>query len=147
MSAKQHDEYVADEFDRAAAGYDDSCIVRSYQRRVQALVVERLDLVPGMNVLDLGCGTGWATFEIASRLLGSGRVVGLDLSEGMIGQARKKLQIFQYRSATGARDAAWRPAAGGAGQWPGVGFRGPGSHLRRSAETPRVGGTTVSGLP
>jgi ubiquinone/menaquinone biosynthesis C-methylase UbiE len=96
MSAKQHDTYVTDEFNRAAAGYDDSCIVRSYQRCVQTLVVDRLELEPGMNVLDLGCGTGWATFEIASRLGGSGRVVGLDLSEGMIAQARKKLPTFRY---------------------------------------------------
>ena len=49
-----------------------------------------------MNVLDLGCGTGWATLEIASRLEGTGRVVGLDLSEGMIEQARQKLQRFRY---------------------------------------------------
>ena len=96
MSGKQHDAYVAEEFDRAAAGYDDSRIVRSYQRRVQALVLDRLALEPGMHVLDLGCGTGWATFEIASRLQGSGRVIGLDLSEGMIEQARMKLPAFPY---------------------------------------------------
>ena len=65
MSGKQLNEYVANEFNRTAGGYDDSRLVRSYQRRVQALVVDRLHLVPGMRGLDLGCGTGWATFEIA----------------------------------------------------------------------------------
>ena len=96
MAEDQHDQYVAEEFNRAAAGYDDSRLVRTYQRRVQALVVDSLDLRKGMNVLDLGCGTGWATLEIASRLEGTGRVVGLDLSEGMIEQARKELPRFRY---------------------------------------------------
>jgi ubiquinone/menaquinone biosynthesis C-methylase UbiE len=96
VAEDQHDQYVAEEFNRAAAGYDDSRLVRTYQHRVQALVVDSLDLRKGMNVLDLGCGTGWATLEIASRLEGTGRVVGLDLSEGMIEQARKELPRFRY---------------------------------------------------
>ena len=96
MSRQQQDAYVAEEFNRAAASYDDSPLVRSYQYRVQALVVDSLDIKKGMNVLDLGCGTGWATLEIASRLEGTGKVVGLDLSEGMIEQARQKLPRFRY---------------------------------------------------
>ena len=96
MSRQQQDAYVAEEFNRAAARYDDSPLVRSYQYRVQALVVDSLDIKKGMNVLDLGCGTGWATLEIASRLEGTGKVVGLDLSEGMIEQARQKLPRFRY---------------------------------------------------
>jgi ubiquinone/menaquinone biosynthesis C-methylase UbiE len=96
VAEDQHDQYVAEEFNRAAAGYDDSRLVRTYQHRVQALVVDSLGLRKGMNVLDLGCGTGWATLEIASRLGGTGRVVGLDLSEGMIEQARKELPRFRY---------------------------------------------------
>jgi hypothetical protein len=42
MSRERHDEYVAQEFNRAAKGYDDSRIVRSFQRRAQALIVEEL---------------------------------------------------------------------------------------------------------
>jgi ubiquinone/menaquinone biosynthesis C-methylase UbiE len=96
MAKDRHHRYVAEEFNRAAAGYDDSRFVETYQHRVQALTVDTLDLRKGMNVLDLGCGTGWATLEIASRLEGTGRVVGLDLSEGMIEQARQKLHRFRY---------------------------------------------------
>jgi ubiquinone/menaquinone biosynthesis C-methylase UbiE len=92
----KHDEYVAQEFNRAARGYDDSCIVKSYQRRVQALVLEKLRLEKGMHILDLGCGTGWATLEIASRLEGTGAVIGLDLSERMIEQAQRKLAGLGY---------------------------------------------------
>jgi ubiquinone/menaquinone biosynthesis C-methylase UbiE len=96
VSRKQQDAYVAEEFDRAAARYDDSRLVRSYQHRVQALVVDSLNIRRGMHVLDLGCGTGWATLEIALRLEGTGKVVGLDLSEAMIEQARQKQAAFSY---------------------------------------------------
>ena len=96
MDKKRHDEYVAKEFDRAAERYDDSRVVRSYQRRTQALVVDDLRIGRGMRVLDLGCGTGTATLEIASRLEGTGKVVGLDLSEEMLEQAKQKLTELGY---------------------------------------------------
>ena len=96
MDKKRHDEYVAKEFDRAAERYDDSHIVRSYQRRTQVLVLDSMRIKEGMNVLDLGCGTGWATLEIASKLGGTGRVIGLDLSEKMIEQAERKLSELGY---------------------------------------------------
>ena len=96
MGRKRHDEYVAEEFDRAAERYDDSRTVRSFQRRTQALVLDDMRIEKGMNVLDLGCGTGWATLEIASRLEGTGGVVGLDLSEKMLGQAERKLAELGY---------------------------------------------------
>jgi len=35
MSKKRQDEYIAEEFDGAAKGYDESRIVKSYQRRTQ----------------------------------------------------------------------------------------------------------------
>ena len=98
MAEGRHDQRVAGEFNRAAAGYDDSRLVRSCQRWVQALVVECLDIKKGMSVLELGCGTGWATLETASRLEGTGRVVGLDLSEGMIAKASQKLPGFRFRN-------------------------------------------------
>jgi ubiquinone/menaquinone biosynthesis C-methylase UbiE len=91
MRRKHREEHVAREFDRAARGYDDSRLVRSFQRRTQAMVVDSLTIERGMHILDLGCGTGWATLEIASRLQGTGRVIGLDLSPKMIEQAEGKL--------------------------------------------------------
>ena len=98
MTRRRNETYVAREFNRAAKGYDDSRVVRSFQRRTQALVLEELQIEPGMNVLDLGCGTGWATLEIAARLEGTGKVVGLDLSERMIEQAKQKLTGFRYQN-------------------------------------------------
>jgi ubiquinone/menaquinone biosynthesis C-methylase UbiE len=96
MDREQQDKYVAAEFDRQARRYDDSLTVRSFQNRTQSLVLEKVRIEKGMHVLDLGCGTGTATLEIASRLEGIGRVVGLDLSEKMLGEAERKLAELQY---------------------------------------------------
>jgi ubiquinone/menaquinone biosynthesis C-methylase UbiE len=98
MSRGQQEEYVAKEFDRAAKGYDESRIVKSFQRRAQILVIDKMHLEKGMKILDLGCGTGWGTIDIATKLGGTGEVIGLDLSEKMIEQAKQKLSEFIYNN-------------------------------------------------
>ena len=96
MHRDRQDKHVAEEFNRQASRYDDSLTVRSFQRRTQALVVNEMRIKKGMHILDLGCGTGTATLEIASLLEGSGRVVGLDLSEKMLSEAKQKLARLGY---------------------------------------------------
>lgn len=56
------------------------------------IILAGLKLTGGENVLDLGCGLGDDTFEIA-RLVGSqGRAVGVDVSENMIAEARRRAE-------------------------------------------------------
>jgi ubiquinone/menaquinone biosynthesis C-methylase UbiE len=93
---KNQDYYVAREFDKAARSYDESQLTKSYQRRVQTLVINRMDIQKGMNILDIGCGTGWGVIDIALKLGGTGKVVGLDISEGMIEQAKHNLAQFSF---------------------------------------------------
>lgn len=45
----------------------------------------------GMTVLDLGCGTGYFTIEIAKLLEGKGQVFAVDVQEGMLDLLCKKL--------------------------------------------------------
>jgi len=52
--------------------------------------VDRARLVPGERVLDVGCGTGQTTVEIARRTAPGGRVVGLDVSKPMLEAARRR---------------------------------------------------------
>ncbi len=53
-------------------------------------IVEQLGLEPGMAVLDAGCGPGRLTIPIARKVGGSGRVVAMDLQEGMLARTRQK---------------------------------------------------------
>jgi len=46
----------------------------------------------GMTVLDLGCGPGFFSVEIAQMVGTSGRVIASDLQEGMLQKVRDKIQ-------------------------------------------------------
>jgi len=52
-------------------------------------VLDLLDPAPGERVLDLGCGTGHLTADIASAVEPDGHVVGVDRSAEMVEQARE----------------------------------------------------------
>jgi ubiquinone/menaquinone biosynthesis C-methylase UbiE len=45
----------------------------------------------GMTVLDMGCGPGFFTIEIAKLLDGSGKVIAADLQDGMLEKVRQKI--------------------------------------------------------
>jgi len=62
-------------------------------RMIGGLGAQALDgahLAPGESVLDVGCGTGQTTVEIARRVGAGGRVVGLDISKPMLAAARQR---------------------------------------------------------
>lgn len=46
----------------------------------------------GMTVLDLGCGPGYFTVEIAKMLNDSGKTIAVDLQEGMLEKLRNKIK-------------------------------------------------------
>lgn len=62
--------------------------LRPYYRRA----VAALDPQPGDLVYDLGCGTGLLFPHLVRAVGPTGRVVGVDLSEGMLAIARRRVQ-------------------------------------------------------
>lgn len=63
-----------------------------------AFAAEVMGSIPGLqqgaSVLDLAAGTGLCTFAAAARVAPSGRVLGIDFCEGMLGIARSKKETF-----------------------------------------------------
>jgi len=45
----------------------------------------------GMTVLDIGCGPGFFSLEMAKMLHGTGRVIAADVQEGMLEKTRRKI--------------------------------------------------------
>jgi len=78
----------ADFFDVEAPTYDSYPFTRATTAEVD-LLVDLLRLRPGQSVLDVGCGTGRHSVELAGRGLD---VTGLDVSEGMLAEARTRAE-------------------------------------------------------
>jgi ubiquinone/menaquinone biosynthesis C-methylase UbiE len=64
----------------------------------------RLEITPGMRVLEVACGTGIVTERLVLRLAGPGTVVATDLNEPMLAYARQKAR--DARMAPGRRHQA-----------------------------------------
>ena len=90
IPARASDAFIERTFDSFAASFDSKLAKLAYQ--APALVVEALrrsDVDPSesLDVLDAGCGTGLCGALLAPY---ARRLVGVDLSEGMLAQARER---------------------------------------------------------
>ena len=91
------DERLKEEFNRwAQAGEGEK--MRQHHLNITEKTIRLMDLRPGERVLDLGCGSGWAT-RLLARLVGVGpegfgQVVGVDVADEMIRQARAESKDF-----------------------------------------------------
>ena len=73
----------------AAIKYDDHNVPAMFAPLARA-TLGRIDLIDGMRVIDIACGTGALTREIAGRLGGTGHLVGTDLNATMIDVALER---------------------------------------------------------
>lgn len=84
---------IARDFGAASTTYNPAARLQRYMGQVMLDQLQGqgclLDFGAGCRVLDLGCGTGWFTGQLADMFQTSGSVVvGADLSPGMLGFAR-----------------------------------------------------------
>ncbi len=80
----------------AAEVYEDFFVPALFQRWT-APVAEAADVQPGQKVLDVACGTGVLTREIAARVGTEGKAIGLDINEGMLAVARAQASSIEWR--------------------------------------------------
>ncbi len=55
------------------------------------ITLERMDLQPGMTIVEIGPGPGRLLVPAAERILPGGKAIGVELQQGMIDKFRKKL--------------------------------------------------------
>jgi len=79
-------------FDRIAGVYDlmNSAMTAGLHHQWRRRAVDRAEVGPGSDALDVCCGTGDLTLELRRRIGPDGRVVGSDFSEPMLEIAREK---------------------------------------------------------
>ena len=92
------DEKLQQEFNRwAEAGEGPK--MENHHLDITEKTIRRMNLRPGERVLDLGCGSGWAS-RLLARLVadgpeGFGQVIGVDVSDEMIRLARASSKDFE----------------------------------------------------
>jgi ubiquinone/menaquinone biosynthesis C-methylase UbiE len=92
------DQRLQQEFNRWADDGEGAKMER-HHLDITEKTIRQMDLRSGQRVLDLGCGSGWAT-RLLARAIGSGEkdsgsVVGIDISDEMIRQARASSKDFE----------------------------------------------------
>jgi len=76
-------------YDRVRGDYDEFWLAEA-ARPIEELVA-RLDLSGCRRIFEAGCGTGCATAMLAGKMPGGCELIAVDLSQGMIAEARKRL--------------------------------------------------------
>lgn len=83
----QADKQLQEEFNQwAAAGRGDA--MEDHHSDITDQTIPFMELRRGDRVLDLGCGTGWASRRLA-RIVTTGEVVGIDVSDEMLRRAEQ----------------------------------------------------------
>ena len=77
-------------YNRMSRWYD--TIAGSTEKKYRDWGLEKLSAQPGETVLEIGFGTGHCLVALAKRVGPHGRVIGLDISDGMLAIARQRLQ-------------------------------------------------------
>lgn len=86
-------EVARERYDRGARRYD---LVTAIVDRPRRLAIERLDLRPGETVLDIACGTGVNFERLLAGVGQSGSVIGIDISAGMLAEARERVHSHDW---------------------------------------------------
>ena len=64
-----------------------------YSRFIKS-IIEKMDIKPGQSILDLGSGTGRNDCLMAQKIGSQGKIVGLDISDGMLSQSLQRCREY-----------------------------------------------------
>lgn len=138
---------VDDGYDAVAPSY--ARLSRKLSSSLAAALVARASVSDGDHVLDVGTGSGIVAWEAAARVGAEGRVVGVDLSEAMLAQARGgagQANVAFVQMAAETLDLPDRDFDVALSLFAVPHFRDPGAALREMHRVLGPGGRLVLGL-
>jgi malonyl-CoA O-methyltransferase len=91
MFGKTIDNRIRRAFSNAAISYD--VLTGMHKEIARELVDQIKDRAPLSAILDVGIGTGYLTNRLSQYFQGA-KVVGIDISDGMLMEAKKKYEVF-----------------------------------------------------
>lgn len=99
VTVRSKEEHVHSVFERIAPKYDQMNDLISFRRHRywRKFTMDKLKIMPGASALDLCCGTCDWTIAL-SQASGTGRIVGLDFSPGMLEVGRDKVRAAGLES-------------------------------------------------
>lgn len=77
-------------YDRISRFYD--YLAGAFERKYSKMALERLLIKEGETVLEIGFGTGHCLQRIAEQVGPTGKAYGIDISSGMLGVTRRRLE-------------------------------------------------------
>ncbi|MBD2492801.1 class I SAM-dependent methyltransferase [Nostoc sp. FACHB-280] len=87
LRLSDYKQQIADLFNRRSPTYDQS----EWHLQIAHRLVEYAQLRPGDQVLDIATGTAMAAIAAAQVVGAGGKVIGIDISSGMLAQAQQKV--------------------------------------------------------
>lgn len=76
-------------YNKLSRWYD--LIAGDFERKPRTAAIQKLAPGPGEMVLEIGCGTGQAIVKLKELIDGSGKIIGFDLSNGMLEVAQSRV--------------------------------------------------------
>lgn len=98
-SPDQKEKFVRQTFNEIANHYDllNTLMSLGRDKSWRRFAVKCCEIKPGARVLDICCGTGYLSMELAQTVGTAGQVTGLDFSENMLAVARHNVADFPLR--------------------------------------------------
>lgn len=100
FSGNDKSTYVQETFNSIAKRYDLMNTLMSFglDKGWRKKAVQTVEAKPGMNIVDVCCGTGQLSLELAMTVGTAGHITGLDFSQNMLEKAREHVSGSSYQS-------------------------------------------------
>jgi ubiquinone/menaquinone biosynthesis C-methylase UbiE len=85
-------------YNKMSTWYD--LIAGGSEKKFREKGLELLNVMAGESIIEVGCGTGHSLLTLSKQVGPAGRIYGLDLSDGMLGQARNRLNRSEAGQST-----------------------------------------------